>query len=86
MAPSTEDAVSFFIRDLGAEIRSRRERLGISAYSLGRAGNVTDQTILNIEQGRCGNGCQVGTLFRIAERLGTTLPELITAALLRDHF
>jgi len=80
MAPSPDDEVDSFLRNLGAEIRARREMLGISSYALGRAGDVTDQTILNIEQGRCLNGCQVGTLYRIAERLGTELESLIAAA------
>lgn len=56
----------------------------MSAYALGKAaGNVSDQTILNIEQGLKPNGCWTGTLARVCRRLGTTLDMLVVVALRR---
>ena len=78
-APEDADAYAARInRGLGAEVRRRREALGLSAYALGKAGLVSDQTILNIEQGTVVP--LVSTLARICVRFGTTLPELVTAA------
>ena len=65
---------------IGAEVRARREALGMSAYALGRAGGASDQTILNIERGACLNGSLTGTLARVCVRFGLTLSELIAAA------
>lgn len=63
---------------LGAVVRRRREALGWSTYKLGKETGVTDQTILNLEQGRCDQGCLTGTLARIAWRLG--VPVWVLAA------
>lgn len=65
---------------IGAEVRARREQLGVSAYLLGKEGGVSDQTILNIEQSAYKNGSMTGTLARICVYFGTTLPDLIAAA------
>lgn len=65
---------------LGAEVRRRREALGLSAGALARDAGVCDQTLLNLEQGACKNGCLTGTLARIAFRFGTTAGELTDAA------
>lgn len=69
---------------IGAEVLRRREALGLSAYALGRVCGVSDQTILNIEQGLCPNGCWTGTLARMCLRFGTTLSELVAAAERRE--
>lgn len=65
---------------IGAEVRRLREAAGLSAYKLGRLCGVSDQTILNIEQGNCDRGCLTGTLARVAFRFGITLSALIDAA------
>lgn len=80
-APTDPDEYAArFIRDLGAEVRCRRERLGMSAYALGRVAKVSDQTILNLEQGNCDRGCLTSTLCRVAWFFGTTFSELVAAA------
>lgn len=80
-APTDPDKYALWINArIGAEVRERREALGISAYALGRSAGVSDQTILNLEQGFCPNGCWTGTLARIGVRFGTTLSELVAAA------
>ena len=65
---------------IGAEVLERREALGLSAYVMGKAGGVSDQTYLNIEQGKYAGGSLTGTLARICARFGVTLSELIAAA------
>jgi len=83
-APTEADAYSdWIVRRIGAEVRRRREALGRSAYALGKAGAVSDQTILNIEQGRCG--ALIATMARIAKRLGTTFSALAVAAEMRSR-
>jgi len=77
---SPDDYILSLNRHLGAEIAERRVALGLSAYTLARAANVSDQTVLNIERGQYANGCWTATLARMALRLGTTLSELIAAA------
>jgi transcriptional regulator with XRE-family HTH domain len=80
-APTTPDEYADWINArIGAEVRERRESLRLSAYAMGRVCGVSDQTILNIEQGLCPNGCWTGTLARMCLRFGTTLSELIEAA------
>ncbi len=52
-APKDAEAYAAWLnRRIGAEVRRRREEQGLSAYALGKAGQVTDQTILNLEQDR----------------------------------
>ena len=65
---------------IGQEVRRRREAAGLSAYRLGQLCGVSDQTILNLEQGTCERGCVMGTLARIAFHFGGTLEDLIAAA------
>lgn len=65
---------------IGEEVRERREKLGMSAYALGRWAGVSDQAILNIEQNVNQNGSLSGTLARISLRFGIKLAELIEAA------
>ena len=80
-APATPDAYADWINArIGAEVQRRREALGLSAYALARDAQVSDQTILNIEQGNLLNGPFSGTLARIAFRFGTKLGELIETA------
>ena len=79
-APATPDEYADWINArIGAEVR-RREATGLSAYALAKAAAVTDQTILNIEQGNCDRGSLTGTLARIAFRFEVTLTVLIGAA------
>lgn len=79
-SPLDADAYAAWInRRLGAEVRRRREVLGLSAYALGKAaGQVSDQTILNIEQDRVDP--LLSTLARICVRFGITLSELVVGA------
>lgn len=48
---SSDDYVVSLHRRLGLELAARRAALGLSAYALGKAAGVTDQTILNLERG-----------------------------------
>jgi transcriptional regulator with XRE-family HTH domain len=75
-----DEYAHWFNLRIGAEVRERREALGLSAYALAKVAGVSDQTILNMEQGICPNGCLTSTLARIALRFGLTLSELVTAA------
>lgn len=80
MPDSSDEYVRLLHQRIGEEVRARRVALGLSAYTLAKAAGVTDQTILNLEQGLCANGCWTGTLARIAWRFETSLAELVTAA------
>ena len=81
MDPTPDEYAKGINACIGVEVKKRREALGLTAYALGReAGNVSDQTIVNIEKGRCPNGCMTGSLARICHRLGTTMAELMGAA------
>ena len=65
-------------RQIGAEVRERRAALGLSAYALAKSAKVSDQTILNIEQGHARP--LVVTLARIAHRFGIEISDLAQAA------
>ncbi len=79
-APTTADEYTDWInRNIGLEVRRRREALGLSAYALAHEAGVSDQTLLNLEQGWLKKGCMSGTLIRIARRLGLRLSELVSA-------
>lgn len=72
--------LAWFCRALGMELRRRREAAGISAYRMGRIIGVSDQAILNLEQGCVGkNGPCLGTVVRAALYLGMLVPELMVA-------
>lgn len=80
-ADKTPDEYADWINQrIGGEVRRLREARGWSAYALGRAAGVTDQTILNIERANAPRGSLTGTLARIALRLGLTLSQLVCAA------
>ena len=65
---------------IGAEVLERREALGLTAYALGRAAGVSDQTILNIEQAVNLKGSWTGTLARICGGFGKGLSEPVGGA------
>jgi DNA-binding XRE family transcriptional regulator len=65
---------------IGAEARRIREAAGVTPYAMGRAGKVSDQTILNLERGHQDRGCLSGTLARICYRFEVTLSELVWVA------
>ncbi len=67
-------------RRLGEEVTRLRKDHGMSPYALGLKCGVSDQTILNIEQGKCERGYLTGTLARICFHFGITLNELLDAA------
>ena len=78
-APVDADAYAAWINlRIGAEVRRRREALRLSAYALAKAGLISDQTILNIEQGLVVP--LLSTLARLCVRFETTLTELVRAA------
>ena len=62
---SSDDYVVSLHRRLGLELAARRAALGFSAYALGKAAGVTDQTILNLERGLAKIGCRTSTVARI---------------------
>ena len=75
------DAYSDWInRRLGEEVTRLREAHGMTPYALGLKCGVSDQTILNIEHGKCERGYLTGTLARICFHFGITLNELLDAA------
>ncbi len=59
-------------------MRRRREALDISAYALAKDARVSDQTILNIEQGT--HVPLLSTRARICVRFGIRVKELMDAA------
>lgn len=65
---------------IGAEVRERREALGLTAFAVSEVGGVSDQTYHNLERGKYAGGSLTGTLARICVRLGITLSVLIVAA------
>lgn len=66
LPPVDADAyVARLNRQVGEVLREWREARGLSAYALAKVARVTDQTILNIEQGGCPNGPLTGTLARL---------------------
>lgn len=73
-----EAYLSFITRRLGAEVRGRREALRLSPYTLAKHSGVSDQTILNIEQGLTTPN--LATLVLIAVRFSTTLSEFVNAS------
>lgn len=76
-----EAYLAWFCRGVGMVLRERREREGISAYKMGRLIGVSDQAILNLEDGMVGkNGPCLGTVIRAAVYLRMLVPELVTAA------
>ena len=65
---------------IGKEVYRLRTAKNLTAYALGAACGVSDQTILNIERGECERGSLTGTLARIAFHFGITLTDLIAKA------
>jgi transcriptional regulator with XRE-family HTH domain len=73
--------VGAFCRAVGEELRARREAAGMSAYKMARLAGVSDQAILNLEQGAVGkNGPCLGTVIRLCVHLRIRVPELVLAA------
>jgi transcriptional regulator with XRE-family HTH domain len=78
---ATPDEYADWINErIGKEVARLRGAAEISAYKLGTACGVSDQTILNLEQGNFERGVLSGTLARIAFYFGLKLKELIGAA------
>jgi transcriptional regulator with XRE-family HTH domain len=80
LAASSDDYVASLHRRLGLELADRRAALGLSAYALGKAAGVTDQTILNLERGLAKNGCWTATLARLCLCFGVSVAEFVEAA------
>ncbi len=65
-------------RQIGLELCARRESLNLSAYALAKSARVSDQTILNIEQGKtCPN---LAILALLCVRFGITASEFLASA------
>ncbi|MEQ1751461.1 MAG: hypothetical protein ABL974_18700 [Prosthecobacter sp.] len=78
---TTADAYADWInKRIGQEVTRLRESRSMTPYALGLVCGVCDQTILNIERGKCDRGYLTGTLARIAFHFGTTLKGLISSA------
>jgi DNA-binding XRE family transcriptional regulator len=71
MPEADDDYPDEVCRRLGQRMRECRQRLGLSTYSLAIPGVLSDQTILNMEQGRVNYGIRTAALY--CQRLGTTL-------------
>ena len=65
MALSPDDYAAWINQRIGAEVKRRREALGLSAYGLAKLAGLSDQTVLNIEHGHGKNGANAGTLARL---------------------
>jgi DNA-binding Xre family transcriptional regulator len=79
-AINSEAYADWINRRIALVVQRLRHERGWSAYRLGReAGNVTDQTILNIEQLKCSQGPLTGTLARVCRALEITMTELMAA-------
>ncbi|HEY0548920.1 MAG TPA: helix-turn-helix transcriptional regulator [Verrucomicrobiae bacterium] len=65
-------------RQIGRELRARRESLNLSAYALSKDARVTDQTILNIEQGTTSPN--LTTLALLCLRFGIRVAEFLASA------
>ena len=68
----------FLTRQIGFALRTRREGLGLSAYALAKTARVTDQTILNIEQG--ATSPNLVTVALICVRFGLSVSEFVGGA------
>lgn len=66
------------MRQIGLEVRLRRESLNLSAYALSKDARVTDQTILNIEQGTTSPN--LVTVALLCVRFRITATKLVTSA------
>ena len=80
MALSLDDYAAWINQRIGAEVKRRREALGLSAYALAKLAGLSDQTVLNIEQGRCANGANAGTLARLCLAFHVTVSEFMASA------
>jgi transcriptional regulator with XRE-family HTH domain len=67
-------------RRIGQEVIRRRTAIGLSAYALAKQIGLTDQSIRNIELGKCPAGSLSTSLARVAHRFGTTLGRFIDTA------
>ena len=80
-APTDPDAYTDWLKErVGAELRRQREARGLSAYALGKVAKVSDQTILNIEQGKCERGSVLATMARVARQFEMRLWEFLRSA------
>jgi DNA-binding XRE family transcriptional regulator len=77
--PHHPDHADWLARAVGAELRRLRRAAGMSAYELALPGWISDQTILNNESGTQNPGLK--TLARHCQRLGTTLPAVLTTVM-----
>lgn len=77
---TADDYADWINQRIGEEVTRRRVALGMTPYALGKVCGVCDQTILNIEHGKCDRGHLTGTLARISFHFGITLNELMDAA------
>ena len=80
MSPSPDEYAAWINQRIGAEVKRRREALGLSAYALARLAGVSDQTVLNIEHGRCKTGVNAATLARLCPTFHVALWEFMASA------
>ena len=79
--PAAPDAYAAWVnRRIGQEVLRRRTAIGLSAYALAKQIGLTDQSIRNIERGKCPTGSLSTSLALVAHRFGTTLGRFIDTA------
>ncbi len=79
--PDSPDAYAAWVNQrIGQEVIRRRTAIGLSAYALAKQIGLTDQSIRNIELGKCPAGSLSTSLARVAHRFGTTLGRFIDTA------
>lgn len=77
---SAAEYEAHFLAGLQRAVREARLRAGLSPLAMGRKAGVSDQAVLNFEQGRSKQGCRTGTLARWAFSLGVTAADLVQDA------
>lgn len=79
--PDSPDAYAAWVNHrIGQKVIRCREAIGLSAYALAKQIGLTDQSIRNIERGKCPAGTLSSNLARIAHRFGTSLGHFISSA------
>ena len=68
---------SYLVHAFGREVRRRRIALGISLDMLSRSSGLTPGFLGTVETGKRSRGPSLDVALRIAEGLGTNLPDLL---------
>ena len=78
--PSAVAYSAWLNKRIGQVIREIRVSRGMSTYRLAKLCRLTDQTLLNIEAGRCERGSLSGGLAQVCYHLGIRMKDLYNYA------